>query len=240
MRREAVGRSSAYFRIIVSILGSLVGLLGLSVVSRKVVQAARKLRPQPSIHIVGPPAAGKTTLFQYLRQPSRLDEPHRTFVRRRSGRIAADLLESRSWWFRSKITDDALGMQTKHWPERLHTYNPEGMIFIVDTDNPDQDHAYLQDLYNSYREVSTHAKRVNLRILLILLNKFDRWGSTTESRESMMQRYRSEVCQEIVDRFRSTFRITVQFGYSSLTHREHIPYNNLVMKEFLAELKQKR
>jgi hypothetical protein len=114
------------------------------------------------------------------------------------------------------------------------------MIFIVDTDNPDQDHAYLQDLYNSYREVSTHAKRVNLRILLILLNKFDRWGSTTESRESMMQRYRSEVCQEIVDRFRSTFRITVQFGYSSLTHREHIPYNNLVMKEFLAELKQKR
>jgi hypothetical protein len=240
MGKEAVGRSSVYSRITASILGSLVGLLGLSVVGRKVVQAARKLRRPPSILIVGPPAAGKTTLFQYLRQPSRLGEPPRTMVRRRSGRIVADLLDSPRSWFRPKIIDDGLGMQTKQWAERLHTYNPEGLIFIVDTDNPDEDHAYLQDLYNSYREVSTRAKQVNLRVLLILLNKFDRWGSTTESREAMMHRYRSEVCQEIVDRFRSSFKITVQFGYTSLTHREHIPYNNLVVKEFLAVLEQKR
>jgi hypothetical protein len=229
-----------YFRIIGSMLGSLVGLLGLSMVSRRVVQAARKLRPQPSIHIVGPPAAGKTTLFQYLRQPPQQDEPRRTIVRRRSGRIAADLLDSRSSWFRSKIIDDGLGRQTNHWAERLHSYNSEGLIVIVDTHNPDEDRAYLQDLYNSYRDFGTHAKRVNLRVLLILLNKFDRWGSTTESREAMMHRYRSEVCQEIVDQFRSTYRITVQFGYSSLAHREHIPYNNLMVKEFLAALEQKR
>jgi hypothetical protein len=64
---------------------------------------------------------------------------------------------------------------------------------------PDDDHAYLQDLYNSYGDVSTHATRVNLRVVLILLNKFDRWGRTTAAREAMMQRYRTEVCPEIVN-----------------------------------------
>ena len=70
---------------------------------------------------------------------------------------------------------------------------------IPDTHNPDDDHAYLQDLYNSYGDVSTHATRVNLRVLLILLNKFDRWGRTTAAREAMMQHYRTEVCSEIVN-----------------------------------------
>jgi hypothetical protein len=70
---------------------------------------------------------------------------------------------------------------------------------IPDTHNPDDDHAYLQDLYNSYGDVSTHATRVNLRVLLILLNKFDRWGRTTAAREAMMQRYRTEACPEIVN-----------------------------------------
>lgn len=228
-----------YFRTILSILGSLVGILGLSVVSRRVVQAARKFRSQPSIHIVGPPGAGKTTLYQYLRHPSGVDEPHKTLVRRRTGKIAADFLESDGSWFRPKIIDDGLGKQTNQWVDRLPTYNPEGLIFIVDTHNPDADQAYFQDLYNSYRAFGAPAKGVNLRVILILLNKFDLWGSTTESREAMMQRYRNEVCQEIVNRFRSTLGITVQFGYASLTHREHMPYNNLVVREFLAALEQK-
>jgi GTPase involved in cell partitioning and DNA repair len=209
-------------------------------VSRRVVRAARKLRFQPAIHLVGPPTSGKTTLFQYLRHPSRVDERRRTLVQRRTGRIAADLLEDHRWWLRPKIIDDGLGRQTNQWVERLHMFNPEGLIFIVDTQNPDEDHTYFQDLYNSYRDFGKQAKRVNLRVLLILLNKFDRWGSTTESREAMMHRYRSEICQEVVNRFRSTFRITVQFGYSSLTHREHFPYNNLMLKEFLAVLEPKR
>jgi hypothetical protein len=234
-----VGGSLVSFRIIQS-LGSLVGLLGLSVVGRRVVQAARKLHPAPSIHIVGPSAAGKTTLFRYLCQPSWPDEPARTFVRRRTGRIAAGISESHSLWFRSKITDDGLGKQTNQWAARLRTYNPEGMILIVDTHNPDQDHTYFQDLYHSYRDFSIHTKRINLRVLLILLNKFDQWGRTSDSREAMMNRYRSEVFQEVVNRFRSTFGITVQFGYASLTQREHAPYNNLILKEFLGALDKGR
>jgi GTPase SAR1 family protein len=227
------------FRTILSIFGSLIGVLGLSVASRRVVQAARKLRSQPSIHIVGPPGAGKTTLYQYLRHPSQVDEARRTLVRRRTGRIAEDFLENHGSWLRPKIIDDGLGGQTDQWVERLRTHNSEGLIFMVDTHNPDADQAYLQDLYHSYRAFGTPAKRVNLRVLLILLNKFDLWGSTTESREAMMQRYRSEVCQEVVNRFRSTFGITVQFGYASLTRPEHMPYNNLVVREFLAALEHK-
>jgi hypothetical protein len=189
---------------------------------------------------VGPPGAGKTTLFQYLCHPSRKDEPHRTSTRRRRGRIAADLWEGHGSWFRPKIIDDSLGGQTNQWVERLRTDNPAGLIFIVDTHHPDEDRTYFQDLYNSYRDFGRQAKQVNLRVILILLNKFDRWGSTTESREAMMQRYRSEVCQEVVNRFRSTFKVTVQFGYSSLTYREHFPYNHLMLKEFLAVLEEKR
>jgi hypothetical protein len=62
------------------------------------------------------------------------------------------------------------------------------MIVIVDTHNSDDDHAYLQELYSNYRDFSPHATRVNLRVLLILLNKFDLWGSTTASREDVRLR----------------------------------------------------
>jgi hypothetical protein len=55
-----------------------------------------------------------------------------------------------------------------------------------------------------------------------------------------LEKLDSEVCQEVINRFRSIFGIAVQFGYSSLTHREHIPYNNLMVKELLAALEHKR
>jgi hypothetical protein len=156
------------------------------------------------------------------------------FLRRRTGRIASGLSESHPSWFRSKITDDGLGRQTNHWATRLKHYNPAGIILIVDTHHPAEDHTYFQELYHSYRDFSAHAHPVKLRALLILLNKFDLWGRTTESREAMMHRYRSEVFPEVVNRFRSSFGLTVQFGYSSLTQRVHTPYNNLIVKEFLA------
>jgi hypothetical protein len=113
------------------------------------------------------------------------------------------------------------------------------MIVVVDTLHPDDDHTYLQNVYKSYCDVSTHATRVNLRVVLLLLNKFDRWGRTTASREAMMQRYRTEVFPELVNRFRSRFGVTVQFGYASLTQPEHAPYNHLTLKEFLAALHQR-
>jgi len=234
-----VGRALVGVRRIFSMLGGLIGLLGLSVASRKLARAARMLRPPPSIYLVGPVAAGKTTLFRYLCHPPRPVESASTVMRRRTGRLAADFSGSRRSWFRSRITDNGLGRQTNQWAGRLTHGNPEGMIVIVDTHSSDDDYTYLQDLYNSYCDVSTHATPVNLRILLILLNKFDLWGRTTASREAMMQRYRTEVCPEIVNRFRSRFRVTVQFGYASLTQPEHAPYNDLTLKEFLAALYQR-
>jgi hypothetical protein len=235
-----VGRSLVGVRRMLSILSGLVGLLGRSVASPKIAQAARTFHPPPSIYLVGPAAAGKTTLFRYLCHPLRSsEESASTVMRHRTGRLAADFSGSRRSWFRSRITDDGLGRQTHQWAGRLTHGNPEGIVVLVDTFHPDDERTYLQDLYNSYCDVSTHATSVNLRVLLILLNKFDRWGRTTASREAMMQRYRTEVFPEIVNRFRSRFGVMVQFGYASLTQPEHAPFNHLIVKEFLTALHQR-
>jgi hypothetical protein len=234
-----VTRALVGVRRLVSMLGGLVALLGLSVASRKLARAARTLRPPPSIYLVGPAAAGKTTLLGYLCHPSRTEESASAVKQRRTGRLAAAFSPSRRFWLRSSITDDGLGTQVHQWTRRLKRGHPEGMIVVVDTHSPDDDHTYLQHLYDSYCEVSSHATPVNLRVLLILLNKFDRWGPTAASREAVMQRYRTEVCLELVTRFRSRFGVTVQFGYASLTQPEHAPYNNLTLREFLAALDQR-
>lgn len=234
-----MARSLVGVRRLLSMLGGLVALLGLSVASRKLARAARTLRPPPSIYLVGPSAAGKTTLFRYLCHPPRQEESASPVKRRRAGRLAAAFSASRRSWLRSRIIDDGLGPRGNQWAGQLEHGNPEGMIVVVDTHSPDDDHTYLQDLYNSYCVVSPHATPVNLRVLLILLNKFDRWGRTTAAREAVMQRYRTEVCPELVTRFRSRFGVTVQFGYASLTQPEHAPYNDLTLKAFLAALDQR-
>ena len=61
-----MGRLLVGVRRLLSIVGSLVGLLGLSVASQKMAQAARMFHSQPSIYIVRPASAGKATLFSVL------------------------------------------------------------------------------------------------------------------------------------------------------------------------------
>ena len=219
-------------RRILAMIGRFADLMGLFLAGRKIAQAVRKIKPPYAIHIVGPPAAGKTTLFRYLRNQSLPGEQAKTLSRPRA-RIASDLAGTPTYFFLSMGREDTLGERTKYGERLIKKYNPDGIIFIIDTHNPAAEHTYLLKLYNMYREFSTHHKKVKLRVLLILLNKFDRWGSTSELRDAMMNRYRSEVFQDLVNRFRSSFGVTVQFGYTSLTQPEHAPYNNLILKEFL-------
>jgi hypothetical protein len=225
-------------RLILSILGGLFGLTGLSLARRKIAQAVRRIRPQYSIQIGGPPAAGKTTLFRYLRQKSRSQEPTRMVPKRRTGRIAADLLGTTTFFALSTLTEGVVG-EPSAWTWWRKRANPHGLIVIIDTQQPEAEHAYFQEMYERYLAFSSRRQPINLRVVLILLNKFDRWGRTAEARESMINQYRRGRFQDLVDRFRSSFGVTVQWGSVSLTQPEHAPYNDVLFREFLMAVAHK-
>jgi hypothetical protein len=159
--------------------------------------------------------------------------------RRRTGRIAADLSGTTTYFMLSTVTDEVVNEPTTSRAWFLWKHHPDGMILVIDTHNPAAERAYFQALYERYREFSTQRPSVKLRVLLILQNKFDLWGRTAEAREAMMHRYRSEVFQDLVTQFRSRFGVTVQWGCTSLTQAEHAPYNNVILKEFLTAVAQR-
>jgi hypothetical protein len=156
--------------------------------------------------------------------------------RRHTGRIAADLSGITTYFVLSTAPNEGIREPTTFgawWHKHEH---PDGLILIIDTHNPEAEHAYFEALYEMYHARSTQAQPLKLRVLLILLNKFDLWGRTAAARESMINHYRSEIFQDLVNRFRSRFGVTVQWGYISLTQPEHAPYNNVVLKDFLTVL----
>ena len=158
--------------------------------------------------------------------------------KRRAGRIASDLLGTTTVFALSTVTDELVGEPpSRTW--WLKRDNPHGLIVIIDTQQPEAEHAYFQALYERYRAFSSQTQPVKLRVLLILLNKFDLWGRTAEARETMINHYRRGVFQDLVDRFRSSFGVTVQWGSASLTQPEHAPYNNVVLREFLMAVARK-
>jgi GTPase involved in cell partitioning and DNA repair len=226
-------------RQILSIMRRPIGLVGLSSASRAMARALRKIKPKESIHIVGPPDAGKTTLFRYLRHEPQLDEVARPLLRPRAGRMVSDLAGTKTSFFLSLAPDDVAGEERALRARLISKYNPDGIIFIIDTHNPEEEHAYLQELYDIYRDFSTQSKQLKLKVLLILLNKFDLWGNTAASRDALMNRYRHEILHDLINRFRSSFGVTVQFGYASLTQTEHAPYNNVILRDFLVALKER-
>lgn len=152
--------------------------------------------------------------------------------KRRAGRIAADLLGTTTFFALSTVTEEVVG-EPSSWTWWRKRANPHGLIVIIDTQQPEAEHAYFQELYERYRAFSSRRQPINLRVVLILLNKFDRWGRTAEARESMINQYRRGRFQDLVDRFRSSFGVTVQWGSVSLTQPEPAPYNDVILREFL-------
>jgi hypothetical protein len=159
--------------------------------------------------------------------------------RRRTGRITADLSGTITYFALSTVSDEVghEAAASRAWFLRKHL--PDGMILVIDTSNPTAERAYFQALYERYREFSAQRPSGKLRVLLVLLNKFDLWGRTAEAREAMLHRYRSEVFEDLVSQFGSRFGVTVQWGCTSLTRAEHAPYNNVILKEFLTAVAQR-
>jgi hypothetical protein len=225
-------------RRIVSFLSGLFALTGLFLVRRKIAQAVRRLRPPYSIQIVGPPGAGKETLFRYLRHEPLGQERRRP--RRHVGRVTAELSGITTYYMLSTVSGEVSYTSPTSWTSWFKHKHPDGLIVIIDTHDPEAEHAYLERLYETYRARNTQTQPDKLRVVLILLNKFDLWGSTADVREAMIDRYRGKIFQDLVNRLRSSFGVTVQWGCVSLRQPEHAPFNNLILNEFLMVLAQRR
>ena len=226
-------------RRIVSLLSGLFGLPGLFLARRKIAQAVRRIRPLYSIQIVGPPAAGKKTLFRYLRHEPLGQERTRGMSRRGVGRVAAELSGITTYYRLSTVSDEMSNTSPTSWTWRFKHDHPDGLIVIIDTHDPEAEHAYLERLYETYRARRTQTQPDKLRVVLILLNKFDLWGCTADAREAMINRYRGKIFQDLVNRFRSSFGVTVLWGCVSLRQPEHAPFNDLILNEFLMVLAQR-
>jgi hypothetical protein len=173
-----------------------------------------------------------------LRQEPPSQEPSRTVSKRRAGSIAADLVGSTTYFALSTVTDEPVGEPPprRWWQKRR---NPHGLILIIDTREPETEQAYFQELYERHRAFSARTRPVKLRVLLILLNKSDLWGRTAEARETMITQYRRGRFRSVVERFRSSFGVAVQWGAASLTQPEHAPFTNVILREFLMAVARK-
>jgi hypothetical protein len=160
--------------------------------------------------------------------------------RRRVGRVAAEHSGITTYYMLSTVSDEVAYTLPTSWTWRLKHNHPDGLIVIIDTHDPEAEQTYLERLYETYRVRSTQVQPDKLRVVLILLNKFDLWGCTADAREAMIDRYRGKIFQDLVNRLRSRFGVTVQWGCVSLRQPEHAPFNNLILNEFLMVLAQPR
>lgn len=137
---------------------------------------------------------------------------------------------------------DVGGEHKVQWQAIIEDQNPNGIIYIIDTTQPEEEAIGLKHIAEVYQEIRTHtvANRIRLNSILILLNKCDLWGTSPEQRERMMTHYRDEVLRDAIRELRREFgRISIQLGAGSLTNTEHTYSTNEAIRRFVVSLVQR-
>lgn len=223
----------------IEIIVIIVGIVGIIIARRELKNFIRNLWPDESIAVFGIKNVGKSTLIRLLKGETLPLQHVDTYGALPVGRVVYDLTGDETYFFRSREMYDVGGEHVGQWKVIIKKQNPDGIIFIVDTKDPKKEAEGFRKIYDIYRELAeeTFLSDIRLRGILVLINKADIWGTTPESRENMVKRYRDEVFRETCDLFRQNFgEIKIIFSWSSLIRDECIAHNNDVFRRFVALL----
>lgn len=228
----------------VTIASIILALITIFLARKSIYNYIKSIRPSESVAIFGPKEAGKTTMIRYLQNEPLPKQHFSTFGAQPVGKIVYDLSGNETYFFRSREMFDVGGEHHKgQWGAIIKSQNPNGIIFIVDTNEPELEKNCLRHIYTIYNGLRTNelAGNLKLKCLLILLNKCDVWGTSPEAREQKVLQYRN-LFLESINLFQRTFgdNLQIQFGCSSLTNSEYTQSNNAVLRTFAMILAKKK
>lgn len=220
---------------IISIAGFL---LALFIARKPIIRFFKKMRPKENVAIFGPSKAGKSTLIRYLQGKPLTETYERTFGGNPVGKIVFDLTGNDIYYFRSRKMFDVGGESKNQWTAVIKKQNPNGIIYIIDTQNKDEEKIGLKYIYDIYDKLRYEklATEIILKVILVLLNKYDLWGSSDQIREQQLSEYRN-LFDDTLQLFHNDFEnLKILYGVSSLTRNEYMNMNNDILRQFAGEL----
>ena len=228
--------------VIVTIGSIVVGVVGILLGRRAVANWWKSLRPKESVAVFGAENAGKSTLLEYLQgRPGQRDRA-RTIETKKIGKIIFDLSSNETYFFRSREMYDVPGHQVPQWRAVTRLQNPHGIIYVADTFHEQDEAAKFMAIYEIYHELCGEklSNQVNLRVILVLLNKVNRWGRTEEARTEKISRYRDVLLRDTIKAFRDLLpEPVIQFGCSSFVDSDFYPETNRILRDFARALEAK-
>ncbi len=223
----------------ITIAGIIVGLVGIFVARKNIVNFVKSVRPKESVAIFGPKKSGKTTLIRYLKGEPLPEQYIYTYGAQQVGKIVFDLSGNETYYFRSREMYDVGGEHTNQWQAIIEEQNPDGIIYIIDTQSPAKEKQGLKYIAEVYHEIRVHnlSEKLRLRTVLILLNKCDLWGTSPGERDQILNEYRNNILSKSIAKLRSEFgNIEIQVGCSSLTKSEYSQITNDSLRHFAAKI----
>jgi signal recognition particle receptor subunit beta len=228
---------------LLTIIGIIVAVVAIALTLLKekktIMNFFRHLRPKESVAIFGPAGAGKTTLISYLQGKSLPIKHNYTFGAQPVGRIVYDLTGHDTYFFRSREMYDVGGEHLPQWEAIIKKQNPDGIIYIVDTTDPNKEAKGLKKIWDIYEDIATQklSPEIRLRALLILLNKADIWSCNQEEGNHELEKYRNSILTGTCELFEKTFGdIQIHFEWTSLTKSGYRNHNNDALRNFAAVL----
>jgi hypothetical protein len=153
------------------------------------------------------------------------------------GRIAYDLTGEKVTYFTARTLIDVGGEFREQWIAVVQEYNPDGIIFVVDTSDPELEQIafeYLFEIYKKWTEKQL-VRRIRLKAVIVMIDKADLWATNVAQEAIQISEYQ-RLFAPIVKNFESLLQINVLYGCTSMTHASFFNQNDQLLREMAAEL----